>query len=75
MRASNAMIEQAEARVEAERDAAVARIRSQLRPVRPSEPGPFVCDCGEPIPEARRRAYPNARDCIDCATFRQRKRA
>jgi len=25
-------------------------------------------DCGEPIPEARRRAMPGCRRCIDCQT-------
>ncbi len=65
------MIELAEARVAQETAAGVERVRAQLA----GASGRLICDCGEPIPEARRRAYPNARDCIDCATFRQRKRA
>lgn len=33
-------------------------------------------DCGEPIPEERRRAVPGVRHCVDCAERleRQRKR-
>lgn len=34
------------------------------------------CDeCGEPIPEARRRALPGARTCVSCQTQRDARRA
>lgn len=68
MKIGNAAIELAEARVEQERDAGVARIRAALS----GSSGRLVCDCGQPIGEARRRAMPNAVDCIDCATFTER---
>ena len=69
MKVGNAAIELAEARVEQERDAGVARIRIALA----GTSGRMICDCGQPIGEARRQAMPNAVDCIDCATFTERK--
>lgn len=70
MLTGNRMIENAERQVERETAAGVARITAAL-----SRPGRLVCDCGEEISEARRFALPAARDCIDCATFRERRRA
>lgn len=32
----------------------------------PSGESSLVCECGEPIPEARRRAIPGVRTCIEC---------
>lgn len=32
-------------------------------------------DCGEPIPEARRKAMPGCRRCIDCQTLHEHWRA
>jgi len=32
-------------------------------------------DCGEPIPEARRKAMPGCRRCIDCQTLHENWRA
>jgi phage/conjugal plasmid C-4 type zinc finger TraR family protein len=29
--------------------------------------------CGEPIPEARRRALPGARTCVDCQSARDKR--
>ncbi len=41
----------------------VALARSQL----PTGPGSTVCvGCGEPIPEARQKAIPGTRHCVDC---------
>jgi phage/conjugal plasmid C-4 type zinc finger TraR family protein len=41
----------------------VARARSRL----PSGPSLQSCeDCGEPIPEARRRAVPGVQRCVHC---------
>ncbi|MFH1796282.1 MAG: TraR/DksA C4-type zinc finger protein [Pseudomonadota bacterium] len=70
MKATDAMIEQAEARVAQEVNAGVAQIQARLA-VRSSR---LVCDCGEEISPARRAAYPNARDCIDCARRLERMR-
>jgi phage/conjugal plasmid C-4 type zinc finger TraR family protein len=48
---------------------AVARVRSQ----RHAGPGLTHCEaCGEPIPEARRRAVPGVRLCGSCQTERDR---
>lgn len=58
----------AEQLAQAERDAGVRRAQAAVRGMS----GKFVCDCGEPIGEARLAALPNARDCIDCATFAER---
>lgn len=63
MKASDAMVEQAEERVRREAEAGVARIRATLAGVS----GRLVCDCGEPIPEARRQAVPHTDKCADCA--------
>lgn len=70
MRATDQMIEQAERRVTAEADASLARIRARLA----GSSGRLVCDCGEAISEARRRAVPNTHECVACATFGERVR-
>ena len=57
------MVELAEERVRREAEAGVARIRAALAGVS----GRLVCDCGEPIPEARRQAVPHTDKCADCA--------
>ncbi|HEX7341802.1 MAG TPA: DksA/TraR family C4-type zinc finger protein [Rhodanobacteraceae bacterium] len=55
----NAVNEQIDATVED----AVKRVRSQMR----EGPGLTHCEeCGEPIPEARRKAVPGVRLCIAC---------
>jgi len=42
----------------------------------PSGPGAIDCqDCGEPIPEARRRAMPGARLCVQCQSGHDRPAA
>ena len=42
---------------------AIQRARSRL----PSGPGRMQCEqCDTPIPEARRKAMPGARLCVDC---------
>lgn len=48
-------------------DAALARR------VRYTGVSPLVCECGEPIPEARRRALPGVLTCIDCAIRQERR--
>ncbi|MCO5059654.1 MAG: TraR/DksA C4-type zinc finger protein [Rhizobiaceae bacterium] len=75
MRATNAMIELAEERVEMERQLGIADVRAAARRQRTYLDGAeiLVCTCGEIIPEARRRAVPGTRLCIDCATFAERR--
>ena len=62
MQATDAMIELAERRVAMEAAAGVARVQARL-----------VCDCGEPISEARRRAVPHTDKCVDCAMMGERR--
>jgi len=51
---------------------AVRLARSRL----PTGPGGAVCEeCGEDIPEARRRAMPGARLCVACQSGRDRPAA
>lgn len=67
--------ELAEDIAERQRQTGIARARAALRCVASDEPeGPLICDCGDPIDEGRRRAMPNARNCINCATFLERPR-
>jgi len=64
-------IELAEQRVAEERDAALRRIRAELR-------GDGAADCvacGEPIPAGRLAAMPSARRCADCQLRLERWRA
>lgn len=49
---------------------AVARARANI----PGGPSALECmECGEEIPEARRRALPGVRFCIDCQSARDRR--
>ena len=49
---------------------ALASARARL----PSGPGLDECeDCGEPIPQARRRALPGARTCVACQAGRDKR--
>lgn len=75
MRVTNAMIERAEARVEEERASRIAEVQAAARRQRTYRDGSesLVCTCGETIPQARRRAVPGTRLCIDCATFAERR--
>ena len=38
------------------------------------EGSPFCDECGEPIPEARRKALPGVRTCVSCQTARDGRR-
>jgi phage/conjugal plasmid C-4 type zinc finger TraR family protein len=59
---SNFDIELAEARVEMEREAGLARVKASLEGT-----GSATCvDCENPIPEPRRLAMPSARRCAGC---------
>lgn len=68
------MIELAAERVENERAWRIAGIQLAARQQRHSDDGPLACECGEMISEARRRAVPGARQCIECATISERRR-
>lgn len=53
-------------------DDAVQRARSQL----PSGESLEVCEeCGEPIPEARRKAIPGVRLCVECQSELDKKQS
>ena len=53
-------------------------INDAVRTARASMPAgesPAHCDaCGEPIPEARRKALPGVRTCVTCQSARDRTR-
>ena len=49
---------------------ALASARARM----PSGAGLAECeDCGEPIPQARRRALPGARTCVSCQSLRDKR--
>ncbi len=49
---------------------AIASARARM----PAGDGRAECeDCGEPIPEARRRALPGARTCVGCQSLRDKR--
>lgn len=75
MSVTEAMIEQAEARIENERAARIADVQQAARRQRIGD-GEAVenCQCGVKISEARRRAVPGTRQCIDCATISERRK-
>ncbi|MBB4267780.1 TraR/DksA C4-type zinc finger protein [Roseospira visakhapatnamensis] len=52
-------------RVEAEREAIVARRRAYPAPTAPT-PATRCTSCGQPIPPARRQARPGATRCAGC---------
>ena len=49
---------------------AVAAARAHMAAGEGSE---FCIECGEPVPEARRRALPGARTCVECQSARDRR--
>lgn len=62
----------AQALEQADREAALARFARTLRHM---PLGGGVCDdCGDPIPDRRRKALPTARRCIDCQKVSEGKR-
>jgi phage/conjugal plasmid C-4 type zinc finger TraR family protein len=76
MNFSNAAFDQADRLAEGEREAGIAKARAEAaRLSAVNDDGPLVCDCGEPIPEARRRAVPGTDKCFDCASLAERRRA
>lgn len=54
--------------IEASIDDELKRLRSMRAPV--GESWTHCAECGEPIPEARRRAVPGVKLCIDCQQTR-----
>lgn len=77
MKGGNAAVELAERRVEQERDAGIARIQAAARQYVAEEANGQetvkFCECGERIPEERRKAMPRADRCVDCETFIERQ--
>lgn len=65
-------IEVAERTAEEAREAGVAEIRAKL-PTGESAEYCMEPECGEPIPEARRRALPGVKYCIECQARRERR--
>jgi len=53
---------------------AAIRVEEQIalaRSLLPTGPGSPICnDCGDPIPEARRKALPGVRYCVDCQSLK-----
>ncbi|ESY48998.1 MULTISPECIES: TraR/DksA C4-type zinc finger protein [unclassified Mesorhizobium] len=76
MSVSNLAFELADRRAEEERAAGIRRVqeaaRGQYQATDGDEVSPF-CDCGERIPDARRKAVPTATRCFDCETFIERQ--
>lgn len=65
------IIDQADQRIEQEREASYRRIATRLE-----YSGATHCDdCGEPIPEARRAVAPFATRCIHCQERAERSAA
>ncbi|MGP9574311.1 DksA/TraR family C4-type zinc finger protein [Halomonas sp. H2] len=61
-----------QAQMESTLDDAVQRARSQL----PSGESLEVCEeCGDPIPEARRKAIPGVRLCVQCQSELDKKQS
>lgn len=52
---------------EADRIGGVQLVRDRLQ----GQGAEFCADCDDPIPEARRKAYPSAVCCIDCQSLRE----
>lgn len=72
MSVSNRAFELADRRAEEERAAGIRRIQQAVRAATDITASPF-CDCGERIPDARRKAVPNTKRCFDCETFIERQ--
>lgn len=54
---------------EADRIGGVAMVRERLQ----GQGAEFCADCDEPIPAARRKAYPSAVCCVECQSIRERR--
>ena len=60
-----------EEQIEASLQDELARLRARRGPA--GESADDCAECGEPIPEARRRAVPGVKLCTDCAGGRERR--
>lgn len=56
---------------EADRIGGVAMVQARLQ----GRGAEFCADCDEPIPDARRKAYPSAVCCIECQGIRDKMEA
>ena len=54
---------------EADRIGGVVLVQARLQ----GQGAEFCADCDEPIPDARRKAYPSAVCCVDCQGIRERR--
>ncbi|TPL49104.1 TraR/DksA family transcriptional regulator [Mesorhizobium sp. B2-4-4] len=72
MSVSNRAFELADRRAEEERAEGIRRVQQAIRAPINVTASPF-CDCGERIPDDRRRAMPRATRCVDCETFIERQ--
>jgi len=54
---------------DADRIGGVQSVRARLQ----GQGAEFCADCDEPIPDARRKAYPSAVCCVDCQSLRERR--
>lgn len=52
------------------RKGGVAAVRERLQ----GQGAEFCADCGEEIPDARRKAYPSAVCCVECQGIRESRR-
>lgn len=50
------------------RSSAIAQTVADIR-LQALMPGKLVCDCGDPISDARLKAVPNATRCVECQSF------
>ncbi len=67
------MSDLADRAIEREEELRADQLRAQQRAAALDAPGNDICaDCGEPIPESRRRAMPSAIRCIDCQAWAER---
>jgi phage/conjugal plasmid C-4 type zinc finger TraR family protein len=52
---------------------AVARARARAARAAEAPSAEFCAECGDPIPEARRRAVPGVQLCVTCQSGRDRR--
>lgn len=65
-----------EGAVQEQIDATIADAVARARSRKAAGPGRKHCaECGEPIPEARRKAVPGVRLCVNCQAERDREEA
>ncbi|MGJ8526881.1 hypothetical protein LMG33818_002644 [Halomonadaceae bacterium LMG 33818] len=61
-------------RAQASSEETLRRVLSVRRRYERKEHTGDCIDCGEDIPEARRKALPFARRCVDCQSMREHKK-